>query len=116
MTRIDWILPDSSRNSVGGIKDLPKLPASNFLKIAMKLTRRQASILAQLHTSHALLQAYLHYFNLAESPICPLCRTKPKMITHFLLYCVSYVAQGHCLQCTLSRDQSLGLKILGNNK
>ena len=38
----------------------PKTPASNFMKIAAKLTRSQASILVQLRTGHAPVQAYLH--------------------------------------------------------
>ena len=94
----------------------PKSPASNFMKIAMKLTRRQASILAQLCMSHTPLQAYLHCFKLAKSPICPSCRTEPETTTHFLMHCISYVAQKPRLRRTLGRDQSLGLEILGDEK
>jgi len=78
----------------------PKSPVSNFMKIATKLTRHQASILAQLHMSHASL----------ESPICPSCGTKPEMTTHFLMHCISYVTQRRRLQRTLGRDQALVLK------
>jgi len=94
----------------------PKSPASNFMKIATKLTRCQASALAQLHSSHAPLQAYLHRFKLAESPICPSCGIEPETTTHFLMHCTSYVAQRRCLRRTLGRDQSLGLEILGDEK
>ena len=94
----------------------PKTPVSNFMKIATKLTRRQASVLAQLRSSHAPLQAYLHRFKLAESPVCPSCGTEPETTTHFLLYCISYVAQRRRLWRTLGRDQSLGLEILGDEK
>ena len=94
----------------------PKSPTSNFMKITTKLTRCQASILAQLRTSHTPLQAYLHRFQLAELPICPSCGTKPEMTTHFLMHCISYIAQRRHLQRTLGRDQSLGLEILGDEK
>ena len=86
------------------------------MKIATKLTRHQVSILAQLHMSHTPLQAYLHHFQLAKSPICPSCGTEPETTTHFLMHCISYVAQRRRLQRTLGRDQSLGLEILGDEK
>ena len=71
----------------------PKAPTSNFMKITAKLTKSQASILAQLRTGHVPLQAYLHRFKLADTPICPSCRTEPESITHYMLYCTTYTAQ-----------------------
>ena len=94
----------------------PKVPTSNFVKIAAKLTRQQASILVQLHTGHVPLQAYLYHFKLAKTATCPSCGIEPKTVTHFILHCMSYVAQRHWLRCTLGRDQSLGLEILGDAK
>ena len=94
----------------------PKTPSSNFMKIAAKLTRRQASILIQLCTGHVPLQAYLYRFKLAETPTCPSCGIKPETVSHYLLHCVTYVAQRRRLQRSLGRDQSLGLEILGDEK
>ena len=71
----------------------PKVPTSNFLKVAAKLTRSQASILVQLCTGHVPLQAYLHQFKLANTPICPSCGIEPESTTHYLLYCITYTAQ-----------------------
>jgi hypothetical protein len=86
------------------------------MKIAAKLTRSQASILVQLRTGHVPLQAYLHQFKLAATPICPSCETEPESITHYLLYCVTYTAQRRRLRRSLGRDNSLGLEILGEEK
>jgi len=94
----------------------PKSPASNFMKIAAKLSRQQASTLIQLHSGHAPLQAYLHHFKLVDSPICPSCEIEPETVTHYLMYCVSYIAQRRHLRHTLGRDQSLSLEILGDEK
>jgi hypothetical protein len=94
----------------------PKTPASNFMKITAKLTRHQASILIQLRTGHIPLQAYLHRFKLAETPTCPSCGTEPETVSHFLLHCITYVAQRRRLRRSLGRDQSLGLEILDDKK
>ena len=94
----------------------PKAPISNFRKITMKLTRRQASILVQLRTGHAPLQAYLHRFKLVESPMCPSCGEEPETVTHFLIYCESHHEHRRRLRWTLGRDQSLELGILGDVK
>ena len=67
----------------------PKAPASNFKNIAAKLTRQQASILMQLRSGHIPLQAYLHRFNLADSPICPSCGNEPETDTLYL-FCAWY--------------------------
>ena len=94
----------------------PKSPASNFMKIAAKLSRQQASTLIQLCSGHTPLQAYLHHFKLVDSPICPSCEIEPETVTHYLMYCVSYIAQRRHLRHTLGRDQSLSLEILGDEK
>ena len=72
------------------------------------------ALLAQLRSSHAPLQAYLHRFKLAESPICPSCGIEPETTTHLLMHCISYVVQRRRLRRTLGKDQSLGLEILGD--
>jgi ribonuclease HI len=94
----------------------PKAPASNFMKIAAKLTRRQVSILIQLRTGHVPLQAYLHRFKLVDTPICPTCGNEPETVTHYLLYCPTYTTQRRRLRRALGRDRSLGLEILGDEE
>ena len=41
---------------------------------------------------------------------------EPETVTHYLLYCVTYVAQRRRLRCALGRHWSLGLETLGNTK
>lgn len=99
----------------------PKAPASNFKNISAKLNRQQASILMQLRTGHVPpfvppVQAYLHRFNLAETPTCPSCGIEPETVTHYLLYCESHNAHRRRLRRTLGRDLSLEIEILGDDK
>ena len=41
---------------------------------------------------------------------------EPETVTHYLLYCITYVAQRRRLRHTLGRDRSLGLETLGDTK
>ncbi|KAJ6481112.1 hypothetical protein C8R45DRAFT_801069, partial [Mycena sanguinolenta] len=45
--------------------------------------------LTQLRTGHIGLNAYLHRFKLAPSPLCQHC-TVPESVPHFLLICPAY--------------------------
>jgi hypothetical protein len=53
------------------------------------LSRPQCSVLTQLRTGHIGLNAYLHRFKLAPSPLCPHCGV-PESVPHFLLICPAY--------------------------
>jgi len=75
------------------IKYDPRAPSSNFRMIPAKLTRRQASILIQLCTGHAPLQAYLHRFKLSDTPECLACNDEPETVTHYLAHCRTYDQQ-----------------------
>lgn len=55
------------------------------------LTRPQCSVLTQLRTGHIGLNAYLHRFKLAPSPLCPHCPAL-ESVPHFLLSCPAHRA------------------------
>ena len=47
----------------------PSMPSNRYRKLIAELPRRFVSILTQLQTNHVPLQAYLHKFKLADSPL-----------------------------------------------
>ncbi|KAK0460898.1 uncharacterized protein EV420DRAFT_1239233, partial [Desarmillaria tabescens] len=53
------------------------------------LSRPEVSILTQLRTSHAGLNAHLHRMKAATSPNCDACGV-PETVSHFLLSCRWY--------------------------
>ncbi|KAJ6498766.1 hypothetical protein C8R45DRAFT_821259 [Mycena sanguinolenta] len=55
------------------------------------LSRPQCSILTQLRTAHIGLNAFLHRFKLAPSPLCPHCPAS-ESVHHFLLACPAHRA------------------------
>jgi hypothetical protein len=57
-----------------------------------ELSRPKCSILTQLRTGHIGLNAYLHRFNLAASPLCPLCAVT-ETVPHYLFLCPAYRRQ-----------------------
>ncbi|KAJ7820507.1 hypothetical protein B0H14DRAFT_3876268 [Mycena olivaceomarginata] len=59
-------------------------------------TRPPPSVLTQLRTGHIGLNAYLHRYRLAPSPLCPHCGV-PESVPHFLLVCPAQEAT--CLIC-----------------
>ncbi|KAJ7770365.1 hypothetical protein B0H14DRAFT_3509281 [Mycena olivaceomarginata] len=59
-------------------------------KMYAGLSRPQCSVLTQLRTGHIGLNAYLHRFKLAPSPLCPHCLTPPESVPHFLLFCPAH--------------------------
>ncbi|KAJ7347777.1 hypothetical protein DFH08DRAFT_698763 [Mycena albidolilacea] len=54
-----------------------------------KLSRPQCSVLTQLRTGHIGLNAYLHRFKIAPTPLCPHCTTL-ESVPHLLLICPAY--------------------------
>ncbi|KAJ7302012.1 hypothetical protein DFH08DRAFT_643477, partial [Mycena albidolilacea] len=66
--REDWSrLPQHTRISTFDDAN----PSKALEKIYEGLSRPQCSVLTQLRTGHIGLNAYLHRFKLAPSPLCP---------------------------------------------
>jgi ribonuclease HI len=98
------------------IKIDPSMPSNKYRKLIVELPRRFASTLTQLRTNHVPLQAYLHKFKLADSPICPHCEEAPETVTHFIMFCPKFAAQRRQLRISLGQDVNLDLSVLGDNK
>ncbi|KAF7366527.1 putative RNA-directed DNA polymerase from transposon X-element [Mycena sanguinolenta] len=64
-------------------------PSKAVERMYADLSRPQCSILTQLRTGHIGLNAYLHRFKLAPSPLCQLCAV-PESVPHFLLTCPTH--------------------------
>jgi len=92
------------------------MPSNKYRKITLTLPRRFVSLLTQLRTNHIPLQAYLHKFKLADSPVCQNCWGAPETVPHYLLFCTKYTAQRNFLRSHLKEGRSLDLSILGNKK
>jgi ribonuclease HI len=72
-------------------------PSKALEKMYEGLSRPQCSVLTQLRTGHIGLNAYLHRFKLAPSPLCPHCGT-PESVPHLLLICPAHrVARLHLM-------------------
>lgn len=71
------------------------MPSRHFWKMSRDLERRRASILIQLRTGHAPLNAHLHRIQRSETPTCPNCAARNETVIHLLLHCQAYrVARG----------------------
>lgn len=80
------------------------LPSKSFMKLVSPLPRNQASLLIQLRTGHAPLQAHLHRIHRADSPNCPHCEDRPETVRHFLIECPHYRVARTRLSNTLRRN------------
>lgn len=69
------------------LKKISTLPPSNkTTKVYATLSRLEASLLTQLHTSHIGLNTHLHCIWSAASPNCKVFNAS-EMVSHFLLSC-----------------------------
>ena len=76
----------------------PKLPSKDFPQLISKLPRRHASLLFQLRSGHAPLNAHLYKIGVADSPFCPTCHREHETVFHFIRTCPTYRLQREQLQ------------------
>jgi ribonuclease HI len=81
----------------------PTMPSNNFLKIASKCTRPQASLLIQLRTGRIGLNRHLHQLSQADDPFCPHCPHVEETVRHLLLECPKYWKERLFVQRRLRR-------------
>jgi hypothetical protein len=81
----------------------PTMPSNNFLKIASKCTRPQASLLIQLRTGRIGLNRHLHQLSQADDPFCPHCPHVEETVRHLLLDCPKYWKERLFVQRRLRR-------------
>ena len=65
-------------------------------------TRAAETALARLRINHVELNAYLHRFNQADSPLCQTCGS-PESVDHYLIYCRKYSQARRKLFSTLQK-------------
>jgi len=92
------------------------MPSNKFRKLTATLPKRFTSILTQLRTNHAPLQAYLHRFNISNSPTCLQCNSHPETVSHYLLHCSKFGEQRRHLIRELKPGIQLDLSILGDKQ
>ncbi|KAJ5209427.1 endonuclease/exonuclease/phosphatase [Penicillium cf. viridicatum] len=76
------------------------------------LDREKASILAQLPTSHARLNSYLHRIGKADTDVCG-CGVERETVSHFLLRCTRWNEQRCALAETVGPSLGSLSKMLG---
>ena len=90
-------------------------PSPGFLKRISNpgLSRKLASLIAQLAISHVPLNAYLHKFKLVDKPRCPACGDDNETVAHYLLSCPGYAHERWALsQAVKKKKKQLSLEVL----
>ena len=84
-------------------------PSPSFLKRISnpRLSRKSASLIAQLAISHVPLNAYLHKFKLVDKPQCPACGADKEDAEHFLLKCPAYAHERWALLQSAKKKKQL---------
>ena len=91
-----------------------KLPSPAFLRATDDLTRVQVSVLIQLRTGHAPLNAFLHRIGKVDSPRYQACLGADKTVHHFLFDCPTHVHAQYALARKLGRLSKSVCHLLGN--
>jgi ribonuclease HI len=92
------------------------MPSGKFLKLTSSISRRQASLLIQLRTGHAPLQAYLHRIQRAESPMCTHCERGRETTLHYLMICPAFAEQRRRLVADAGQGARDMAKLLNDKK
>jgi hypothetical protein len=80
-------------------------PSPLFLKLIAGLSRRHSSLLYQLRSGHAPLNAHLFNMGQVDSPACDRCGYRSETTLHYLLRCPAYSNQRDTLAFKLG-DQA----------
>jgi len=94
------------------------LPSQKFLKLISvpELSRKGASWLFQLRSSHIPLNVYLHRFKRTDNAQCPASGHHAETLQHFLLDCPAYTYERWPLMAGKSPSNWEYAKMLGNPK
>lgn len=69
---------------------LGKFNPEETFKALIKLSRPDATLVAQIRSGHCPLNSYLHQFKAVDSPLCGLCKQEEN-VDHFLTQCKKFV-------------------------
>ena len=115
VTEINRHTTQSSRAQwIGRRTCIPKRTKAG-IQIYGELTRKQATTLARLHTSHCGLNSYLHRFNIIEDPACN-CGYKSETVQHYLFDCKNYEAPRDKLRMKVGCRNMRLQKLLGSTR
>jgi ribonuclease HI len=92
------------------------MPSGRFLKLVEGLNRHQASILMQLRSGHAPLQAHLFRMQKADSATCQECRRERETVHHYLMVCPAFGEQRRRMVAAGGQDARQRGKLLSGEK
>ena len=91
------------------------LPGKHTRDLYDRLSRKEASVLAQLRTGMARLNAYLYRIEVVLSDQC-VCRQAREIVEHFLFQCRKWAAhQAEMLQCTDTQRSNISFYLGGKS-
>jgi hypothetical protein len=95
-------------------------PFKRFKKMAGEWSKKQTSLLIQLRTGHAGLNAHLYRFKRVESPICEHCAIDDynanETVQHYLFECPAWTNQRRKLQYGMGHHKAKTMKGLFENE
>jgi len=96
----------------------PSFPSDKYITITSSLNRRQTSILTQLRTGHAPINAHLHRIRKNNTPNCPqaTCRGITEDKHHLLFTCPRYVHERYQLTQRIGKNTFNSNKLLADEK
>ena len=78
-------------------------PSNRYRKLTRELSWAQSSIVIQLRSGHAPLNAYLHRISKLDQPTCAYCRISEETVHHYLFDCRAWKHELWLLGCSLGR-------------
>ena len=91
------------------------LPGKHTRRLYDQLSRKEASVLAQLRTGMARLNAYLHRIKVAATDQCA-CEQARETVEHFLFRCRQWTAyRTEMLQCTDTHRSNISFYLGGKS-
>lgn len=76
---------------------VPDATSKKHLKATKGLSQRDSTVLFQLRSGHAPLNAHLHRIKCADSPVCEVCSKGDEMVKHFVYECPAPMTLRHKL-------------------
>ena len=90
-------------------------PSDKWLKLVVKSSQAQASLMFQLRSGHIGLNKHLHHIKCANRPDCPSCNDgSVETIQHYLFECHHYHQEQHLIQRSLCHNASNKAYLLAN--
>ncbi|KAF8817596.1 hypothetical protein BYT27DRAFT_7074313 [Phlegmacium glaucopus] len=92
------------------------MPSNKYRKTTASWPKRNVSILTQLRTQHAPLQAYLHKIQKVNTPVCQQCKEGPETVIHYLIFCKKFDRHRRRLKRDTREGRGMDMGVLGEKK